>query len=201
MLKVGLTGSIAVGKTYVCKIFKELGCYVLDADDTARQVVKPNTKGWKLIVENFGEDILLSSKEIDRKKLGKIVFKDKVKREVLNSIVHPLVKEEQVNWLQKKEQHDPNGIAIIDAALMIESRGYKMFEKIIVVYCDFDIQLKRLMKRNQLSMADSVSRIKAQMAQEEKKKYADFVINTSNGFEAAENQTKEVYKELKKFLK
>lgn len=197
MLKVGLTGSIAVGKSYVCQVFSELGVVVLDADKTAREVVEPNTKGWKLIVENFGENILQSDKQIDRLKLGAIVFADEAKRQLLNSIVHPLVFEAQSQWLEQKESENPQNIAIIDAALMIESGNYKRFEKLIVVWCKPEIQLQRLMLRNNLSEEEALKRINAQMPQEEKKRFANYLIETSEGFEASKEQTIEIYERLK----
>lgn len=197
MLKVGLTGSIAVGKSYVCQVFSELGAVVLDADKTAREVVEPNTKGWELIVENFGENILQSDKQIDRIKLGAIVFEDEAKRRLLNSIVHPLVFEAQTRWLEQKESENPQNIAIIDAALMIESGNYKRFEKLIVVWCKHEIQLQRLMLRNNLSEEEALRRINAQMTQEEKKRFADFLIETTEGFEASKEQTIEIYERLK----
>lgn len=197
MLRVGLTGSIAVGKSYVCEIFKELGAFVLDADQTAREVVKPNTRGWKLIVENFGEEILQADGTINRAKLGEIVFSDERKRLLLNSIVHPLVIEEQNRWLEECERVAPDGIAIIDAALMIESGGYKRFDKLIVVWCDEEKQLERLMKRNGLTEEEALKRIKAQMPQEEKKKYADFLIDTSGSFQETREQVISVFEKLK----
>lgn len=197
MLKVGLTGSIAVGKTFVCEVFRELGVPVLDADLTAREVVAPETKGWRLIIEHFGSNILLPNNEIDRAKLGAIVFADEGKRQLLNSIVHPLVFENQNDWLLMREAEMPEGIAIIDAALMIESGGYTRFDKIVVVWCEAEIQIERLMARNNLSRADAVLRIKAQMSQDEKKRYADFLIETTGGFEAARQQTIEVFELLK----
>ncbi len=196
MLKIGLTGSIAVGKSYVCGIFRELGAFVLDADQTAREVVQTDTKGLQMIVENFGSEILQSNGELDRIKLGAIVFADEAKRQLLNSIVHPLVIEKQDEWLRKIESEKPDAICIIDAALMIESGGYKRFDKLIVVWCDSVIQLKRLMLRNNLSAEDAAKRINSQMPQEEKKKYADFLIDTSDGFDAAKQQTFEIYKQL-----
>src|SRR5687767_4906691 len=117
MLKVGLTGSIAVGKTFVIGVFKELGAHVLDADQTARDVVKRGTEGLKKIVESFGEGILNKSGELDRPKMAALVFADEKKRKLLNSIIHPLVFEEQDKWLKKVEADDPNSIAIVDAAL------------------------------------------------------------------------------------
>jgi dephospho-CoA kinase len=197
MLKIGLTGSIAVGKSYVVEIFRELGCSVLDADRTAREVVAPGTLGWQLIIKRFGSNILLPNNEIDRAKLGALVFADEAKRELLNSIVHPLVIETQDTWLREREAESPAGIAVIDAALMIESGSYRRFDKIIVVWCDSAVQLQRLMTRNNLSESEALNRIKAQMPQEQKKRYADFVIDTSEGFDSARRQTVEVFEQLR----
>ena len=196
MLKVGLTGSIAVGKSYICEILRELGAFVLDADETAREVVKLNTGGLRKIVEHFGAGILQETGELDRVKLGAIVFADEQKRQLLNSIVHPLVVEAQNEWLAQCEKLEPCGIAVIDAALMIESGSYQRFNKIIVVWCEPAIQLQRLMLRNDLSEAEARRRIDAQMPQEEKKRYADFLIDTSDGFEAARERTIEIFGQL-----
>jgi dephospho-CoA kinase len=197
MLKVGLTGSIAVGKSFVCGVFRELGCYVLDADRTAREVVEPGTAGLKAIVESFGDGVLQADGSLDRPKLGSIVFADEQKRQLLNSIVHPLVIEAQNAWTAEREREDPGGIAIIDAALMIESGGYKRFDKLIVVWCNTAIQLQRLMLRDGLSEADARKRIDAQMPQEEKKRYADLLIDTSAGFEDTRRKTAEIFGELR----
>lgn len=196
MLKIGLTGSIAVGKTFVTEVFRELGCFVLDADKTAREVVAPGTTGWRLIVENFGAEILAADGQIDRAKLGAIVFADAEKRALLNSIVHPLVFESQNDWLAAVEAANPRAIAVIDAALMIESGGYKRFDKLIVVWCDAEIQIERLINRNDLTRAAAEQRIAAQMPQEEKKRYADFLIDTSAGFDETRLQVGAVYRKL-----
>ncbi len=197
MLKVGLTGSIAVGKSYVGEVFRELGAFVLDADQTSREVVEPNTDGLRLITKGFGDEILHPNGELDRIKLGAIIFADEAKRQLLNSIVHPLVIEKQNDWLRRIESENSEAIGIIDAALMIESGGYKRFDQLIVVWCESDIQLKRLMLRNNLSAEDAARRIKSQMPQEEKKRYADFLIDTSDGFDAAKRQTRKVFLQLK----
>lgn len=199
MLKVGLTGSIAVGKSFVLEVLRELGAFTLDADLTAREVVAKGTQGLKLLVENFGEEILQENGELDRAKLGAVVFSDEAKRQLLNSVVHPMVIDAQNEWLRKRESEDPNGIAVIDAALMIESGGYKRFNCLIVVFCKPEIQLQRLMSRNNLSETDALRRINSQMPQEEKKKFADFLIDTSDGFEDTRRQTIEVYEKLKIF--
>jgi len=197
MLKVGLTGSIAVGKSYVLEVFGELGAFVLDADQTAREVVARGTKGLARIVEEFGEEILTESGELDRAKMGALVFSDEEKRLLLNSIVHPLVFEAQDAWLAEKEKENFHSIAVIDAALMIESGGYKRFTKLVVVWCQPEIQLQRLMARNNLTEAEALKRIGAQMPQAEKKRYADFLIDTSGGFEDTRRQTAEVFEQLK----
>lgn len=197
MQKIGLTGSIAVGKTFVCNIFRELGCNILDADQTAREVVEPGTVGLRQIVKDFGDDILLPDERLNRKKLGAIVFEDAAKRDLLNSIVHPLVIETQDKWIKNLEKSDPEGIAIIDAALMIESGGYKRFERLIVVWCEPEIQLKRLMLRDELSAADARKRIAAQMPQDQKKGFADYLIDTSGDLEDVKVQTRNVVDDLR----
>ena len=197
MLKVGLTGSIAVGKSFVCECFRELGCHILDADRTARDVVARGSEGLSRIVEEFGEAILLPAGDLDRKKMASIVFADESKRLLLNSIVHPLVKEAQDRWIAGVEATDPDGIAIVDAALTIESGGYKRFDKLIVVWCESAIQLERLMLRDNLSETDASIRIAAQMPQDEKKKFADYLIDTSAGFEDTRRQAADVFRKLK----
>ena len=196
MLKVGLTGSIAVGKTYVCGNFRELGCFVLDADQTAREVVRPGTAGLERVAAAFGGSILTADGELDRQKLGTIVFADEEKRLLLNSIVHPLVFEAQEAWLSDREAEDPDAIAIVDAALMIESGGYKRFDKLIVVWCEPAIQLQRLMLREKLDPPAAAMRIAAQMPQDEKKRFADYLIDTSKGFEDTRRQVDEVFRQL-----
>jgi dephospho-CoA kinase len=196
MLKVGLTGSIAVGKSFVCQVFRELGVPVSDADQTAREVVEPNTKGYLQIVESFGNEILQPNGEINRAKLGAIIFSDEAQRQRLNAIVHPLVFESQNVWLQQLEEKKVNPFAIIDAALMIESGSYKRFDKIIVVWCEPKAQLERLMKRNNLDIKDAKKRINAQMSQVEKKSFADYLIDTTGGFDAAQTQVSEIYGQL-----
>ena len=199
MLKVGLTGSIAVGKSFVCDVFRELGCHVLDADKTAREVVEPGTDGLLQVVTEFGKDILTDDGELDRKKLGAIVFADEEKRQLLNSIVHPLVIDAQDRWIEAFQKTNPDGIAVIDAALMIESGGYKRFDKLIVVWCEPAIQLKRLMLRDNLTEIDAKKRIDAQMPQDAKKQFADYLIDTSGGFDETRKQTIDVFQELKGF--
>ena len=200
MLKVGLTGSIAVGKSFVLEVLRELGCAVLDADRTAREVVEPGLPAFKDIVQTFGNEVVAADGSLDRSKLGVIVFNNVAKRELLNAIVHPRVIEAQDQWLQAAEKNQPHGIAVVDAALMIESGGYKRFDKLIVVWCDPAVQLYRLIRRNGLDEAEAKKRIAAQMPQEEKKGYADFLIDTSSEREDSRQQTVEIFNKLKLLL-
>lgn len=200
MLRVGLTGSIGVGKSFVAAVLNDLGCYVLDADQTAREAVAKNTPGLRAVVEAFGEGILRADQTLDRARLGAIVFADESKRTLLNSILHPLVIAAQDEQLRLWEAQDPNGIGVIDAALMIESGGYVRFDKLIVVHCQTEIQLQRLMARNNLMREEAVARIAAQMPQEEKLRYADYRIDSSDGFDSARAQTENVYHQLRALI-
>jgi dephospho-CoA kinase len=196
MLRVGLTGSIGVGKSFVASIFTDLGCHVLDADLTAREVVMPGTPGLQAIVQEFGEEILNTDGTLDRKRLGALVFADENRRQRLNHILHPFIIARQDEIMREWEREDPKGIGIVDAALMIESGGYKRFDKLIVVHCRPEVQLERLMLRDRLSREEAERRINSQMPQEEKQKFADYLIDTSDGFDPARARTVEVYNQL-----
>ena len=198
MLRVGLTGSIAVGKSFVSSVLAELGCPVIDADAVARDVVAPGGAGLRAIVAEFGEEILGEDGALDRARLGKIVFADKAKREILNQILHPLIFKAQDARLREIEERSAEAVAVVDAALMIESGGYRRFDKLIVVHCRPEIQLERLMKRDRLTEQEATARISAQMPQTEKMRYADYLIDTSNGFTDTQRQTEEVYAHLVK---
>jgi dephospho-CoA kinase len=197
MLKVGLTGSIAVGKSFVTSVLGELGAQVMDADQTARAVVEPGTPGLAEVIETFGPQVLQPDGRLDRAKLGEIVFHDEAKRQRLNQIVHPLVMAAQDEQLLRWEEADPQGVAVVDAALMIESGGYRRFDKLVVVFCRPEIQLARLMRRNGLSEDEARQRIAAQMPQEEKKGYADYLLDTSNDFDDTRRQVEKLYAELR----
>ncbi len=196
MLRVGLTGSIAVGKSYVASVFTELGCHVLDADQTAREVVLPGSPGLAAVAASFGHEILNPDGTLNRQEVAALVFADEDKRQLLNHILHPFIIARQDEILREWEKEDPQGIGIVDAALMIESGGYKRFDKLIVVHCRPEVQLERLMLRNGLSREEAQRRIDSQMPQEEKQKFADYLIDTSDGFELTRTRALEVYAEL-----
>ncbi|HEX7295728.1 MAG TPA: dephospho-CoA kinase [Pyrinomonadaceae bacterium] len=196
MLRVGLTGSIGVGKSFVASIFIELGCHVLDADQTAREVVMPGTAGLEALTKAFGEEILNTDGTLDRKRLGALIFADENQRQRLNHILHPFIIARQDEIMREWEREDPKGIGIVDAALMIESGGYKRFDKLIVVHCRPEVQLERLMLRDKLTREEAERRINSQMSQEEKQKFADYLIDTSDGFDLTRSRTVEVYNQL-----
>ena len=197
MLRVGLTGSIAVGKSFVSAVLAELGCHVLDADRTAREVVEADAPGLNAVVEAFGAEILRPDGSLDRARLGAIIFADAPKRALLNSILHPYIIAAQDAQLRRWEHVDPRGIGVVDAALIIESGGYRRFDKLIVVHCRPEIQVERLMMRDGLTREEAERRINAQMPQEEKKRYADYLVDTSEGFEPTRRQTVEIHKALR----
>ncbi len=196
MLRVGLTGSIGVGKSFVASLFSELGCHVLDADQTAREVVMPGSRGLMAITQAFGDEIVNPDGTLNRKQLATVVFANEEKRQRLNHILHPFIIARQDEILNEWEAEDPDGIGIVDAALMIESGGYRRFDKLIVVHCRPEVQLERLMLRDKLSRDEAQRRIDSQMPQEEKQKFADYLIDTSDGFELTKEQTVRVYQQL-----
>lgn len=196
MLRVGLTGSIAVGKSFVSGVLRELGCRVIDADEVARLVVEPGSEGLRAVAEAFGPGVLREDGTLDRARLGAVVFGDEGRRALLNSILHPLIKAEQDERLRRWELEDPCGVAVVDAALLIESGGYKRFDKVVVVHCRPELQVERLMSRDGFTREEAERRIAAQMPQEEKLRYADYAVDTSGDLAETRRRTEEVYRQL-----
>jgi dephospho-CoA kinase len=196
MLRVGLTGSIGVGKSFVSAVLAELGGHVVDADTTAREVVAVGSAGLEKVVETFGASVLQADGTLDRVRLGAIIFADEEQRQLLNSILHPFIIAAQDEQLRAWEALDPEGIGIVDAALMIESGGYRRFDKLIVVHCRPEVQLARLMARNNLTEDEARQRISAQMPQEEKMRHADFLIDNSGDMAETRKRTEEVFQAL-----
>jgi dephospho-CoA kinase len=193
---VGLTGSIATGKSTVSKMLSDLGAVIVDADKIVREVQQPGRQAWQEIVETFGEEVLLPNGELDRAKLGSLVFGHEENRQKLNRIVHPRVREERDKQTQAALAQDPNAIIIWDIPLLIETGIYKEVDKTIVVYVDRETQFERLLKRDELSAEAAEKRIAAQMPIEEKKRYADFLIDNRGTIEETRRQVHEVWEEL-----
>jgi dephospho-CoA kinase len=198
MLVVGLTGGMCTGKSTVASMFAELGCLIIDADQVARNLVEPDAPAWKRIVRVFGKEFLNKDRTLDRKKLGSIIFADAGKRKLLNSILHPLILREEERLLKEATNKGDYKIAIVSAALMIEAGSFKRFQKLIVVACSKETQINRIMKREKATRKEALQRWSAQLSSQEKKKYANYVINTSGPFPQTRKQVVKVYEKLRR---
>jgi len=196
MLIVALTGGIASGKSVVADVLKELGCYINQADKIAHQLMEPGQFAWEKIVSHFGKDILNKNNTINRSKLGTVVFSEEKERLFLNRIIHPLVFKRQKNIIQDLQEKGQYKIFISEAALTIEANLANFFDKIIVVYCKQEIQLKRLIKRDQISKTEAIKKMKSQLTPEKKLKYADYIVDTSGIIESTIEQTERIYRNL-----
>jgi dephospho-CoA kinase len=186
-LSIGLTGGIASGKSTVSSMLIELGFPVIDADQIAREAVKPGEEPYKKIVETFGREILLENGEINRPKLGSIIFHDQEKRDLLNNIVHPFVRRRMIE--QKEALFEKGEKAVIlDIPLLFESKLTHLVDKTILVYVDADVQLERLMRRNDLTENEAKARIASQMPLVQKVPLADAVINNNGTIEETRKQ-------------
>ncbi|AST06488.1 dephospho-CoA kinase [Anoxybacillus flavithermus] len=187
VLTIGLTGGIASGKSTVAAMFRDLHIPVIDADEIAHRVTAIDGEAYQLIVETFGSDILDSNGAIDRRRLGAIVFHDEQKRKQLNAIVHPLVRQ---HMLKQKEQYARKGekAVVLDIPLLFESNLEHLVDRILVVYVDEQIQLRRLCERNGFSFEEAWARIKSQMPLEQKRKKADAVIDNNGTIEQTKRQ-------------
>ncbi|MDQ0975580.1 dephospho-CoA kinase [Neobacillus niacini] len=190
-LVIGLTGGIASGKSTVSNILKEMNITIIDADVEARLAVEKGEPAYQKIVAEFGNNILLTNEEIDRVKLGSIIFHNVEKRQLLNSIVHPEVRKRMNNQVEAAKEREEQ-VIILDIPLLFESKLTHMVEKTILVYVDRDIQLKRLMERNDLSLEEAEARIKSQMPLSEKVALADAVINNNGSIAETKKQVIEV---------
>ncbi len=184
---LGLTGGIASGKSTVSVMLRERGIPVIDADLIAREVVEPGQPAYDEIVLHFGRGVLLADGRLDRKRLGEIIFSDEAERRVLNSIVHPEVRK---TMRERAEAAVRAGhpIVVLDIPLLFESGLQHMVDKIVVVYAPFEVQLRRLMERDDLDESQAKKRLYAQWPIEEKKAQADYVIDNRGSREETEKQ-------------
>lgn len=196
MLIVALTGGIATGKSVVAENLEKLGCYIDIADTTAHRLMEPEKPAWKKIVSLFGPEILNPDKTINRSKLRALIFERKKERNAINKLIHPLVLEEKKKIIEKLRKERIYKIFVSEAALTIEAGFAKFFDKIIVVSCPREVQIKRLMERDKIGRKHALKKIKAQMPPEEKIKHADYIIDTSGSIVNTIEQTKQVFKNL-----
>lgn len=190
-LIIGLTGSIGTGKSTIANKFRDLDIPVVDADLIAREVVEPGKDAYQDIVATFGKEILQNDKTLDRKALGNIVFNNEAKRKQLNAIIHPAIRKEMV---RQRDEWVRNGkeCVVLDIPLLYESGLTHYVDKVIVVYVDPEIQLQRIMDRDQSTEEEAKSRINSQIPVSEKAKKADAVIDNNRSKQESYRQLKAI---------
>jgi dephospho-CoA kinase len=200
MLRVGLTGGVACGKTTITALFEERGAHIALADAIAHCLFEPGTEVYDKVIEAFGEEILEADKTISRPKLANLAFPDRIQE--LNAIVHPVVIARQDDWMKEIERRDPHAIAIVEAALMIEAGAHKRFDKLIVVTCGFEQKIDRFAARAKTSSEDAAAevrrRMNAQLSEAEKVRLADYIIDNSGPLEDTEQQVERIWKDLRR---
>jgi dephospho-CoA kinase len=200
MLRVGLTGGVACGKSTVAKMFADLGAQVADADSIAHELYRPGQDVYQELIKRFGQEIVKPNGEIDRAKLAAAAF-DGGRVEDLNKIVHPAVIRQQDRWMRELAAKDPYAVAIVEAALIFEAGVNDRFDKIMVVTCKPVQKITRFAERTGMKEADARAdverRTKAQISDEEKARRADFVVDNSGSVEETRHQVQRIYAELK----
>jgi dephospho-CoA kinase len=201
ILKVGLTGGIASGKSTISRIFAGLGCVTIDADAIVSRLYRPGGAGHNVLVETYGRSILTQSGEVDRKKLADIAFADRESAQKLNGLIHPLVIDEEQRLMAAEETRFPDRdrIFVFEATLLLESGGKERYDKIVVVDLDPETQETRAAMRG-VSRPDARRRMKNQMSREERLRAADYVIDNNGDRRAAEVETHRVYQKLREDL-
>ena len=201
MLRVGLTGGLSCGKSTVARLFAERGAAVIQADSIARELTRPGNSVYDEVVQQFGREILEPDGSIDRARLADLAFAGGRIAE-LNGIVHPAVIERQEKWMEAVARNDPQGVAVVEAALILEAQVGRRFDKLVVVTCQPLQKVERFAKRHSISLdaakVEVARRQAAMMPDEEKIKSADYVIDNSGAPEETVRQVEKIYAELRK---
>ena len=201
MLRVGLTGGLASGKSLVGRALAEMGCLLIQADELGHQVMAKGAEAYSAILAEFGPSILDPHGEIDRRRLGALVFGRPELLSKLSAVVHPCVRARSVRLQEEFAEREPHGICVNEAAILVETGGYRGFDRLIVASCTPEQQVERAMMRdtsgNHLTREEVLNRLRRQMPLEEKVKYADYVIDTSGTIEHTLEQTRAVYASLR----
>lgn len=198
MKVIGLTGGIATGVSAVAKMFRELGATVIEADQVARDVVRPGTEVHKRIVEVFGRGVLQPDGAVDRKQLAEVIFRDAAARRRLNAITHPRIRQTISNEVERLREGSPDAVVIVDVPLLLDTTGPEAFglEGVIVVYADPQTQVARIMKRDGLTEEEARRRIAAQRPVSEKVTEADWTINNNGSLDETRRQVEDIWREL-----
>ena len=198
MLRVGLTGGVACGKSTIAAMMVKRGAHFLQADGLAHQLYEPGAITYDEVVRRFGREILNEDGSINRTKLANVVFPDRI--DELNAVVHPEVVKRQNRWMAEIAHQDPHGIAVVEAALLIEAGADKDFDKVIVVICDFQRKIENFASRAKVSLEvarfEVARRSAAQFTDIEKASHADYVIENSGSLADAERQVEKIWREL-----
>ena len=206
MLKVGLTGGIASGKSVVGEMFTGLGTHVVQADLIAHLLLQPGEPVYKVVVQHFGKEILSPDGSVDRRKLAEAAFGSPDRNvpsriEELNQIIHPAVIQRQEQWMDEVIREDPKAVAMVEAALILEAGAAKGFDRLVVVTCRPEQRIERWARRlhvdTETAKREVVRRMSAQLPDEEKVKAADYVIDNSGWLDETQRQVKDIYAKLK----
>ncbi len=196
-LLVGLTGGMGSGKSLAASYFRELGAQMIDADRISRELVAPEKPAWKEIIEEFGSSVLNSDQTLNRRQVAAIVFNDESKRKKLEDIIHPRVIVEERRLYERYRQENSRVLAVIDAALLIESGNYKNVDTVIVVQCGREEQIRRVMERDGTARNEVENRLNSQMPLEEKVGFGDYILRNDGTRESLKSQVGELYRDLR----
>jgi dephospho-CoA kinase len=195
LLRVGLTGGLASGKSFVGETLVSLGCHLMKADEVGHRLLEPEGAAFREVLRAFGSEILNTDGRIHRARLGAVVFGDKAKLERLNNIIHPLVFAEEDRFFREVEAADPQGIGVVEAAILIETGSHKMFDKLVIAWCPEEMQIARAIHRG-LTREQAVARLSHQLPLAEKLPLADAVVDTSGSKEETARHVAELYRKL-----
>jgi dephospho-CoA kinase len=198
MLKVGLTGGLACGKSFVGEVLRGFGCLLIQADELGHAVLAHDGEAYDDVVREFGSQVVDADGRIDRRVLAAQVFGAPERLAALNRLVHPPVFRREDELMAEFAAREPHGIAVVEAAILIETGSYRRYDRVLLVTCREDQQVERALRREGASENDVRARLSRQMSLEEKRKYADFVIDTSGEKEETVRQTCAVFEELRR---
>jgi len=198
MLRVGLTGGLASGKSFVGRALADLGCHLIQADQLGHEVLMPGGEAFAAVLNEFGPSIVDENGTIDRKQLADEVFGNPARLALLNSLVHPPVIRREEEMMAGFAAKDPRAIVVVEAAILIETGSHKRFDRLVLAVCAEEQQIQRAMSRDHLNRQQALARLSRQMPLAEKRKFADYVIDTSGTKEETLRQTREVYEALRR---
>jgi dephospho-CoA kinase len=197
VLRVGLTGGLASGKSFVGATLRDLGCFLIQADRLGHAVLMPGGEAYEPVIEEFGRAILNGDGSINRRALAAEVFHDPERLRKLNALIHPPVFAREASLMAEFEHENPRGIAVVEAAILIETGSYKSYDRLIVAVCRPEQQIERAMRRDGITREAAMERLARQSPLEEKVKLADYVVDTSGTKENTVRQTHAVFDSLR----